>query len=140
MGDSRIRHEIQAQIAMVLALAYMSLIWWLSSQARPPMMPVLPFPHADKLIHLVEYGILSMLLCHALGTGARGAGRVRAVFFAVLLAAHYGVIDELHQSYVPNRWCSAGDMVADTAGAILAALVWWRWRRERASPPPEEQT
>jgi VanZ family protein len=38
-----------------------------------------------------------------------------------LLGSVYGVIDEVHQYFVPGRDCNVWDWIADTLGAILGA-------------------
>ena len=65
-------------------------------------------------------------------------GRVAGVLIgAWAVATTYGLVDELHQSYVPGRDCSLFDLVSDAAGAALAVAllrglldVSPSWRRE----------
>ena len=40
--------------------------------------------------------------------------------YGLLLAACYGISDELHQYFVPGRHCTGSDVLADTVGALLA--------------------
>ncbi|MFH1572963.1 MAG: VanZ family protein, partial [Acidobacteriota bacterium] len=53
----------------------------------------------------------------------------------------YGVIDEVHQYFVPGRHATAHDVAADAAGALLALLAIayrsrpGRDRRDRAITP-----
>lgn len=42
---------------------------------------------------------------------------------AWLVASLYGIVDELHQSFVPGRVCSVADWVSDALGAALAVVV-----------------
>ena len=41
----------------------------------------------------------------------------------MLIASLYGVVDELHQSYVPGRMCSFADFASDAVGAALAIVI-----------------
>ena len=43
---------------------------------------------------------------------------------ALSLGVLYGVSDEWHQSFVPNRRASAQDVAADGLGVFLGALTW----------------
>lgn len=118
------------------AVGYMGLIWELSSVSRLPRVPILPFAHADKLIHAVEYGGLALLVCFAVGRPRRIAALV-----AVIVAGGYGAVDEVHQSFVPNRSSTVGDWIADVTGALVVSLAWLYRLRERgdetnrAAPP-----
>ena len=48
------------------------------------------------------------------------------------LAIAYGISDEIHQSFVPGRDASVGDLIADSVGAALGAgLVVYLLRRSR---------
>jgi VanZ family protein len=76
----------------------------------------------DKLLHVAGYTVLGLLTLRAFHGGFGpliGWPTVGAVVFTV----GYGVIDELHQSFVPGRNASISDVVADLAGAILAVAV-----------------
>ena len=74
-------------------------------------------PAADKLAHLVVYGILGALLAR----GRRLQGHLPHAVL-VLVGALYGASDEWHQSFVPGRQVSALDWVADLCG--VAAGYW----------------
>lgn len=67
---------------------------------------------ADKVGHALAYAVLGALLTLATGR----------VWAAVLIAALFGVTDEIHQYFVPGRYSEALDVVADTAGALIGAL------------------
>ena len=116
----------------VAALA--TLIFVLSSF---PYLPSPPGQYSDKWEHMAMYGLLSTLIVRALA-GGRWIGVRAAVFVgAVVLATLYGVSDEWHQSFVPGRTADAYDVMADAAGATLAAGLLLAWaiirRRRRAA-------
>jgi hypothetical protein len=109
------------------------------------------FPGADRVAHVVEYGILGLLLARALlYTGAwlpvrqpdrspedfARAARRRAFLLAALLGTVYGATDEFHQSFVPHREPEWGDLAADAVGSLLGAGAWVGLRRGRAAPVP----
>ncbi len=48
---------------------------------------------------------------------------VAATVAAALLAAAYGAIDEVHQSFVAGRSSTVADAVADAVGAVIGAWV-----------------
>jgi VanZ family protein len=82
-----------------------------------------------KAAHLTEYAILGALWFRAVmrsGVARRGAAAWLALGISVVCA----VVDEAHQSMVPSRTSSVGDVLVDSAGALLAivpsALGWWR--------------
>lgn len=100
-------------------LAYMALIWMLSS--IPKTAPIMIFQMQDKLVHLVEYGILAILSFYSI-LRTWPHWQKRTVFLlSVFLAALWGAIDEWHQSFVPNRNADIMDAVADALGAIIGS-------------------
>ena len=76
----------------------------------------------DKLYHLVEYSVLGALLFLAARTSF-GLGGAKAVMVAFAFSLLYGISDEWHQSFVPGRFASLGDVAADGLGGLLGALL-----------------
>jgi hypothetical protein len=73
----------------------------------------------EEALHLLEYGVLGLLLFRALRHGMAD----RAVFpAALLLGTGFGVLDELVQWFVPGRFWDLRD-VAVNAGAIGLGLL-----------------
>jgi VanZ family protein len=87
-------------------------------------LPPLPGWNFDKLVHGGVYGVLGALSWWgARRTFARDRGLARQLIIATICAALYGVTDELHQSFTPHRSPDPFDVMADTGGGLLGALV-----------------
>ena len=113
-------------------LAWMILIFYLSSESRP--VPMVTEHVWDKLLHFIEYAALGWLFYRAL----RGeeVGWAAAFIAAVVASAAYGATDEWHQSFVPLRDASLRDWLTDLAGgAGGAALCEWISRVSRRPRP-----
>ena len=82
-------------------------------------------PHFDKLAHGAAYGVLGFLL--ALG-GFRGlSASLRTKTTCILLTgAALGILDEVHQIFVPGRSSDPLDAAMDVLGVVLG-LVLYRW-------------
>jgi VanZ family protein len=102
-------------------------------------LPELPIWNVDKLVHAAVYAVLGALCWRgARASFAPGTARWRVVLIAVLLTSLYGIADEVHQMFVPNRAPDPNDVIADAAGGLLGALacvaiVARRQRRKRDS-------
>lgn len=110
-------------IIRVLPVLYMTLIWVLSSMPADAVVE-LPDLTVDRFIkesmHLVEFGILYVLLVLAALTAGKltpGVNILLAVF-----ACFYGILDEIHQSFVPYRSATLIDAVKDITGV---AVCWY---------------
>lgn len=104
------------------AAAYMALIWTVSS-IETPTFPVSMFPFRDKGVHTIEYAVLAVLVAHACVRTFEGFPRWRVAVAAVLLTVLWGLLDELHQAFVPGRSADVLDLVADTLGALGGVSV-----------------
>lgn len=98
-----------------------ALIWVFSSR------PVLPRPPGilgfDKFQHLLAYAALAFAACFWVSPAFRRRRPLVALVFAALAGSLYGVVDEVHQYFVPSRDCNIQDWFADTLGAFLGAAL-----------------
>ncbi|GHT89287.1 antibiotic resistance protein VanZ [Spirochaetia bacterium] len=106
-------------VLKIPALLVVTGIWVLSSQS------ILPVPKGilgfDKFQHLIAYLVLAgTFACWFFPTQWQ-FHRLRTFLLIVLVSSLYGVIDEVHQFYVPGRNCNVWDWMADTIGALLGA-------------------
>jgi len=103
------------------ALGYAALIFFLSSLSNPfPFKPTGIFTF-DKLLHFVEYAGFASLL--AWGLARAGLAVSSGGLWAAVLGSAYGLTDEVHQAFVPNRSADPRDWLADTAGALVGAVA-----------------
>lgn len=90
----------------------------------------------DKVAHFTEYAVLGFLAARALRE--KGLAPPRALALAAFACLAWGVTDEIHQSFVPNRSVEAKDALADAlgglAGAALAVSVSRGAGRSRGAP------
>lgn len=101
-------------------LAICVIIFICSSKARLGFgTPV--FPHYDKVVHYFVYGLLATSLYRIPYFFNNGYKGMLQVFIIVSL---YGLSDEIHQAFVPNRSCDALDLMADMAGALTAIIAY----------------
>lgn len=110
-------------------VAWAGAIFVVSSLSLPPQPPVYPFE--DKVYHALVFGVLALLLLRAFFEGQQ-ISLARAALLAFILASLYGVVDEVHQYFVPLRTMDVRDWLADTAGAavsFVAAALSSRGRR-----------
>lgn len=73
--------------------------------------------------HLLAYATLAGLLLFALARGGQ-PHRLQA-FGAWAMAVAYGLTDELHQSFVPDRNGRLDDVVTDAIGAAVGVAIAW---------------
>jgi VanZ family protein len=121
VSDRMVKSAIHWKITWVLTLSYMSIIFLLSSLSYPKQ-PFPSEPYIPVIEHIIEYAVLGFLLSIAL---KKGSGRLqkRMVLLAILLAAVYGISDEVHQFFVPGRTASFYDVLADSVGAVMGSAV-----------------
>jgi VanZ family protein len=87
-------------------------------------LPPLPGWNFDKLVHGGIYGVLGALSWWgARATFARARSVAQQIAIATTLTAVYGITDELHQAFTPHRSPDPFDVIADTVGGFLGALV-----------------
>ncbi len=107
------------------AILYAGLIIFLSSDPSPER----HFPDEfaifnDKIVHVFEYAILGILCYRVFQFGAGPGPSQFSVYLAILTAGIFGLTDEIHQSFVPNRIADKLDFLADCTGALIGSISW----------------
>ena len=106
-------------------LLYMAVIFGISSLPNP--LPQVTARVSDRLLHVVEYGVLAALFARALTR--EGAGGRTTILAAIVMTSLYGASDEYHQAFVPGRISDVRDWIADTIGGVAGALAFASRRR-----------
>ena len=85
------------------------------------------FGTQDKIEHFAAYFLLSILLCLTLHFQRKNLQlSSRALLITFLIVIFYGVIDELHQLFVPGRSGDILDWLADSIGGGLG--IWFCYK------------
>jgi VanZ family protein len=99
-------------------------------------------PLSDKAKHFIAYFLLSVMLDFALSFQKKKPWLSKySNFFTFIIVAFYGILDEIHQSFIPGRSCDIHDWYADISGAFLGmALAFLLKKRASGNTPEKEET
>jgi len=90
----------------------------------------------DLLFHFAAYFFFGLTLIAAAYPWYGHLDYPRQTTFLLIgIGILYGLSDEIHQAFVPNRTCAVSDLTADALGVIFAHLTvktWIRIRRKNA--------
>ena len=111
-------HPVAFRIAFVL---YGLLVVWAS--LKPSGGPQ-PIEHFDKVMHFTFYGLFTII--------AAGCTTQRKTFIWLSISIIlYGALMEIFQSFVPSRFMSIADIVANTSGIVIVAVLFLKIRFRR---------
>ena len=105
-------------------IVWIILIFWQSSIPQVPgagLGQQLVGTSFSNFGHVAEYLILALLLGIAVGPGR---GLVRSILAIIVIATLLGLLDEIHQIWIPGRNPSFADVCFDSFGGILGTLGW----------------
>jgi VanZ family protein len=132
-----------SKIHVVLPLFLTAALYWLSSLPGTPLPEdpsvYSPFywlpPIILNALHVPAYAALTLAWHLALRAWLRDPGSV--AFGAFVIALTCGILNEWHQSYVPNRFASVGDVALNVAGVALGTgLAHWLGSRAQTLKRP----
>ena len=78
--------------------------------------------------HFLEFMVLTLLAFRALSNSFSARG-FRNVWYAGSFSVLFAISDEIHQSFVPTRFCSGCDILVDVLGISFAFFLIFVWRR-----------
>lgn len=142
-------------VYLTLTTLYAALIFYLSSQSHLPHAAawmedllhkiisiigvryfhtfefIIRYP--DKLEHFLIFFVFGILLRLTASHSRYPPIRENAMLVALMVGIGYGALDEVHQMFVPYRFSSADDFIADATGIVCAqifiALVMWGYAK-----------
>jgi len=80
----------------------------------------------STIYHFFAFFFLSGFLMISVMNGKGiNSGRKEVWIISIMLAGLYGVLDELHQYFVPGRSSSMGDVTLDFGGVLIASMVYF---------------
>ena len=78
----------------------------------------------DKFLHFIAYAILGVLFFRAYRTLGIGKKYKLLILISILSSSLYGISDELHQHFVPQRQADVIDALANILGSITGVLLY----------------
>lgn len=115
----------------ILPIFYMYLIWQQTSHFDPESVSglstilnpfvILAIGASLELAHLFEFGILYFLLIVALLS--YGHLKKWKEVLVLIFSISYGLMDEIHQLYVPFRSFSIVDLIKNAIGVFVVAIL-----------------
>ena len=128
-GKKDIRRFASYQLPLIL---YAALVFIVSSISRLPE-PEIEFEYLDKLAHFVEYFIFMLLTIRALANLPVALRGFFLYLSAVIISVLFAALDEYHQSFIANRKADIYDLLADSAGIMLGAVIhFFHFRRKQS--------
>jgi VanZ family protein len=86
-------------------------------------LPDISFRFGDKAVHLFLYFLLMIFTYISFSEQNIIRLKNNVLIFSFLFTVFYGFTDEIHQYFVPNRFCDFYDILADAAGAAAGAVI-----------------
>jgi VanZ family protein len=112
------------RFVFVIPILFCSLLLTYLSHLPSPHPPTFGLGFEDKIYHTIAYfgWGASFLLYLVIFKPSLSSARI--ILFTILATALFGVYDEIHQAFVPNRSSTVLDWVADTLGGIIACTLY----------------
>ncbi len=113
------------------AVVWAAVLFTLSSIPSQSL-PSLVLNFKDLFLHFAAYSVFGLLLAHALIPTAQRLPR-KSGWLVILIGCLYGASDEFHQIFVPGRYCTFSDFLADCAGVAFGLFLYWQLFRRLAA-------
>ena len=80
------------------------------------------------IYHFTAFSYLTLFLLISL---TKGKPNKSLIIIGILIALIYGILDEIHQSFVPGRLASHKDILVNSFGIILTGLAYSNWTNRK---------
>ena len=114
----------------ILIIVYIAATFAISSVRGNALVPLGWVLKKDLILHAIEFGILAWLVLSYLFSTGKLLPWWRSALLTTIVCAVVGGLNELWQSYIPGRFSSPSDAVANVVGTILMIVVFWFLNRD----------
>lgn len=83
----------------------------------------------QNFLHIPIFGLLAYLWLKSLAKLSISAWA--KIIITLIISIFYGILDEIHQLFVPGRYCSLMDIVLNLFGVIAGIVLFFLLRRFR---------
>ncbi|MDD5193874.1 MAG: VanZ family protein [Candidatus Nanoarchaeia archaeon] len=112
--------EINNKISWLITILLALFIFYMSSRTFPPGIPGISI--GSYVYHFGIYFVFGFFLFISITKGK--LDKKYLVFIAILAAIGYGISDEIHQFFVPSRYCCYEDVLTDAIGILSSGIVY----------------
>lgn len=131
-------HPFFERLRAVPMVLVMGTIFFLSHQSGDTI-DLGEIPGMDKLAHLSIYGVLAATVIFAHRLQIKKNFPLQVCCTTIVVCLFYGLSDEFHQSFVPGRFVSGADVLADVFGAGLVSAGWFFMEKRRKEKEKREE-
>lgn len=129
--NTELKSSFTAIIYCLPALLTAGAIFYVSSLEKIDL-PLESLSFNDLLFHFAAYFFFGLTLLAAAYPWYGHLDYPRQTTLLLIgIGVLYGLSDEIHQAFVPNRTCAVSDLTADSLGVIFAHLTVKTWIRIR---------
>jgi VanZ family protein len=113
------RHSI---FSWTITIAIAIIIFYVSSLSFEYGTPGPDWKIKPILYHFTIFALLSFFLVISIIKGQ--PKNKKLILLALIIAVIYAISDEVHQLFVPGRYCAISDILTDSAGIFFAGLFY----------------
>ena len=115
--------EKNTAFSWILTILIAIIIFYVSSLSFPNGTPGPEFYLKPIMYHFTIFFLLSFFLLISLIKGEKNK-LILLLVFGILISIFYGILDELHQLFVPGRDSSVADALTDSAGILFSGFIY----------------
>ena len=113
--------EKNREISWTITILIFGVIFYISSLSFAPS-AASPQSTNATIYHFSIFFILGIFLFISV---LERRWKLKKIFVVLLIATTYAALDELHQFWVPGRFCSIEDFLLDFTGILFASLIYF---------------
>jgi len=112
--------EKHNKLSWLITILIAVIIFYLSSLSFELGTPGPSWPQKSSFYHYIVFFFFSFFLLISLVQGKKQ----NLIFLGIIIAVLYGILDEIHQLFIPGRFFTIPDILTDSAGILSAAALY----------------